>query len=122
MIRLLDRRREHHHQRVADDAVDGPLVLEGDADHLVQVFVEQRDDRRGIALFHQRREVGEVGEHERAFAPLAAEAQLAGIADQMLDEIRRDVAAEGLTDPAPLALRADVPVDRAGDEDRGQAD
>jgi hypothetical protein len=92
VVGLGHRGREHDCHGVADDAVEGALVLEGDPDHVVQVVVEQGHGLGRVELLHQGGETGQVGEQEAALAPGTAEFQLGRVAYQVLDQVGRDVA------------------------------
>ncbi len=109
VVGLRDRRGEQHGDGVADDAVERPVVLERDADHPLEIVVDDLGELLGILdAFDQRGETRDVGEHERALATLAAEPQVVGVLDQVLDEVRRQVVREHAADPLPFALRREL--------------
>ncbi|KFB71780.1 MAG: hypothetical protein AW09_003070 [Candidatus Accumulibacter phosphatis] len=119
MIRLRQGRREHDCDGVADHPVERAFVTEGNGDHAVEIAVEHGHGARRVGDFHQAREVGKVGKHEAAFAPLATQFQPVGVRDQVRDQIGRHVARERLADPSLAALGFAV-TDDAGEHEAGQ--
>jgi hypothetical protein len=85
-------------------ALWGPEWTRLPARHPFEVLVQERDDCLWVFSLHDRREPGEVCENEAALAPLAAEAKFVRMLEQMVHEVRRDVAGEGVLDPAALAV------------------
>ena len=111
----VDRQRcaEEHRDSVADDAIDGSAVLERDAQHAVEVALEQAERTLGRQALGKRREAFEIGEHEAHLAFLAAKASLLRIRENLLDDRRRHVAAERVADEPFLDLIAAPRVRRA---------
>ena len=102
MVRNLEGRTEEGVKGIADDLVDGATVLEHDSAKGVQVFVEDRQHDGGFRAFDQGGEPGEVGEHEGEFDPLAAQRELRGVSDQLVNHLRCNEPRKGLPDEALL--------------------
>ena len=117
MVGLRHRRREHDHDRVADDAFERAAVRERDCDHVVEIRVQQADGVHRVQILHQARETGDVGEDEAALLALATEFERFRVRDQIVDEVRRDVARECPADPALAAFSTEVANDAGWDEE-----
>ena len=103
MVRLLERRAEDGHHPVAEIGDERAAVVEDGLAHLAEVVVEDLDHLLGRARLREGREAAQVGEHHRARADLAAEAQpAAGLREHLVDDLLRDEAGEEVADPLPL--------------------
>jgi hypothetical protein len=103
LLRVLDRRAEHGHHGVADEAVHGAVVALHDGGGAGEVQVEDLRDVLGLHLLGERRESLEVGEEHGDLAPLAAELQALRIRHHVVHHLGRHVEREGL---AELGLAA----------------
>ena len=89
-----------------------------------EVGIGDRHQFARADLAGQRGEAGEVGEHDRDLALLAAETQRRLAVDQLIDDRRREVMAEGVLHPAaPTVLdheAHDIGHDHRPDRRRGR--
>ena len=97
---------EADHEAVARHVEDGAVVLERDIGQQREELVQQRDDLARVQLFRDRGEAAHVREHDRgagAYLRLRERevAQLR-IGEDLVGELRRDVAAERGADQLAL--------------------
>ena len=117
MMRVGVRRAPEGHHAVADVFVDGSAVGHDDVGQGAQDGIDQPAEALGIVLEGLRHggEAPDVGEEDGQLAGLGAQVCGLRLGDQVLDELRRDVLAEGPLDvAAALALN---PQQRVGDHD-----
>src|SRR4051812_40293350 len=93
---------------VPDEFVDNPLVLEDDLRHSCQVLVEQRDQLHGRSSFGQGGETADVAEEDREFALLARQVHIIDMFENVIHQLRSDVAVEGAASAAKLATSRGV--------------
>ena len=113
MVGVLDGRAEDREDRVTDELVDGPAVLDDDVGHPPEVLVEHLHDTGGVAVLGKPRVAAEIGHEDRDLALVAAQAQPVGRLQQGARDLGRHVAAEGVTDEVALAQPLDHLVEGA---------
>ena len=110
MLRVVERRAPHRHDRVALILVQVSPLVEDHLGQLGQVLVEQRDEvLRLHALGEIGREARDVAEENGEHLALAAQLQQVGVRDHLRDDRRREVVLERLADVALLTLLGEVP-------------
>ena len=106
MVRHVHRRVPERHDCVAHVLVDGTAGLEHARRHARKEAVEEAREAVRVELLGDRREAADIHEHQRDRLHLAAQRQLAGIARELLDEGRRQIAAEGAAHLPAFGLAA----------------
>ena len=103
MVGLVQGRVPERDHGVADVLVDGAARVQDHRGDDAQVAVHEGGEPLGVEAFGQGGEALHVGEKDADGAPLAAEPQVAGFAQEAVDHVVRKVLAEGLAQPGALA-------------------
>jgi hypothetical protein len=114
VVRLLHRRTEVRHHRVADELVDGPAVLEDPVRDQLEDLVQEGDHP---ACLHALGEVGEsadVAEQDGELPLHALQRLVLGSLQQLVQDVVAHVAPEGILDPLLLLERVAHLVERTG--------
>ncbi len=95
-------RAEEGHQFVADELVQGPVVLEDDLYLLGQDLVEHRHHLFRLLFLGIGGEPPDIGEKDGDIFPLASQLKPGGVFHQLRDHFFGKIVAEGLFDPKLL--------------------
>ena len=104
VVLLPDRSAEQDEDSVADELVDGALVLLDDGHHGGQIAIEQLHDAVGRQALRQRGEAAEIGHHHCELPLLATHLQSARRFEHGVDHLVGEIAPEGLPDKAVAQL------------------
>src|SRR3954470_5546426 len=114
------RRAEEAHHAVADELIYGAALRMHRLRHLAEVAVQHVDQRLGRHKLAARGEVADVGEKDADALALAAEPRLDVAREDLVHDLRADVAAERVAQRRALARMCDGIVHEAPAEgDRG---
>ncbi len=102
VVRPRDRRAPERHNRVADELVDHPAVVEHDLAQHVEVSVEQPRDRFRRDRVAHLGEALEVAEQDEDLLRLAVQREPLGVLDDFLGHLTRQVLAERALREPPL--------------------
>ena len=113
VVGLRHRRAEDGHDRVADELVDHAMMLHHALDHAAEVLVQEVEQRARLHRLADAGERADVREEHGDRHELAAERHVA--LHQVVGDLARHVAPEGLAQPIALAQALDhrVEVDLA---------
>ena len=111
MIGLLQRSAPERHDLVANELVDGPILLLDRSRHRFEIHVERRHHIRRLKPLSCCGESSQVGEEHRQLSRLALQRpnRILGLRNDLLDHMRSRIAAEYPSDVAALTHLAEVP-------------
>src|SRR5262245_9298956 len=110
MVRVVNRRSEYPVDRVTDVLLHKSTMRIYDLLRCRRVGVHQRDEVASTQLFRQRAETDEVGVRESDDASLAAKTWKLARGQHPLDEGRRKIEGEAVTQQALVPVRNHEPV------------